>query len=215
MACLYHTVSSLLARSQSVWIVWAVNCFLIATLYNIILSCKFNHLSNGYYEQYWPPAKGSSETYGNYGVQLTSLKKTNDYIVRKMDISESQSRMSVSQSKFSVTHIQYLKWMEDSVPMITSPVLEIANLVQSIQMGSGNKPIVVMCKYGAIQLVHYYMYNYIFIMVLHNNYYREPQWDLQVTVSGFCKLGQLSLSFISAWVLNVDNYTKSYPPLIV
>ncbi len=68
-----------------------------------------------------------------------------DYIVRKMDISESQSRTSVPPSGFSVTHIQYLRWMEDSVPIITSPVLEIA--VQKVQMTSGNKPIVVMCKY--------------------------------------------------------------------
>ncbi len=74
-----------------------------------------------------------------------------------MDISEPQSR-SVSQSKFSVTHIQYLKWMEDSVPIITSPVLEIANLVQKVQMGSGNKPIVVMCKYEIIELVINFSY---------------------------------------------------------
>ncbi len=33
-----------------------------------------------------------------------------DYIV---DISESQSRMSLPQTGFSVTHIQYLRWMED------------------------------------------------------------------------------------------------------
>ncbi len=97
--------------------------------------------------EYWPAAKGSCETYGKYTVTLTSQKNTNDYIVRKMDISESQSGMSVAQSGFSVTHIQYLRWMEDSVPMITSHVLEIANLVQKVQMGSGNKPIVVMCKY--------------------------------------------------------------------
>ncbi len=97
--------------------------------------------------EYWPAAKGSCETYGKYIVTLTSQKNTNDYIVRKMDISESQSRMSVLSSGFSVTHIQYLRWMEDSVPMITTHVLEIANLVQKVQMGSGNKPIVVMCKY--------------------------------------------------------------------
>ncbi len=79
--------------------------------------------------EYWPAAKGSCEMYGKYIVTLASQKSTNDYIVRKMDISESQSRMSVG---FSVT----LRWMEDSVPMITTPVLEIANLVQKVQMGS-------------------------------------------------------------------------------
>ena len=62
-----------------------------------------------------------------------------------MDISESQSMESSTSN--TVTQIQYLKWTEDSVPTITSPVLEIANMVQNIQIGSGNKPIVVMCKY--------------------------------------------------------------------
>ena len=74
-------------------------------------------------------------------IQLHSLHKKTQMISY---ISESQSRMSVSQSGFSVAH---MGWMEDSVPIITSPVLEIANLVQKVQMGSGNKPIVVMCKY--------------------------------------------------------------------
>ena len=112
-------------------------------------------------EHYWPPAKGSSETYGKYTVELTAQRNTSDYIIRKMDISsESQSRMSVPQNGLSVTHIQYLKWMEDSVPTITSPVLEIANMVQSIQMGSGNKPIVVMCKYATNNNSSMYIYGH-------------------------------------------------------
>ncbi len=70
--------------------------------------------------------------------------------------------MSDPQNVLSVTHIQYLKWMEDSVPTITSPILEIANLVQSI-LGSGNKPIVVMCNiHGTIIDVH------------QGHYYRKP-----------------------------------------
>ncbi len=106
-------------------------------------------------ENYWPAAKGSSDTYGKYTVTLTSRRSMTDYIVRKVDIiSESQSRMSVPQTGFSVTHIQYLRWMEDGVPIITSPVLEIANLVQKVQMASGNKPIVVMCKYVIIIILY-------------------------------------------------------------
>ena len=63
-----------------------------------------------------------------------------------MEISENQSRMSVSQTGFTVTQFQYLKWPEDGVPQATTGVLEVANLVQKVQMGSGNKAIVVMCK---------------------------------------------------------------------
>ena len=50
------------------------------------------------------------------------------------------------QTGFTVTQFQYLKWPEDGVPQSTTGVLEVANLVQKVQMGSGNKPIVVMCK---------------------------------------------------------------------
>ncbi len=104
-------------------------------------------------EEYWPATEGSRETYGKYTVILTSQTNSNDYIVRKMDIAESQSMAFTSSTGFSVTHIQYLKWTKDSVPTITSPVLEIANMVQNIQIGSGNKPIVVMCKYVKLVLI--------------------------------------------------------------
>ena len=95
---------------------------------------------------YWPQGRGSSETYSKYSVALRSQKICNDYVVRKMEITESQLRMSVSQSGFIVTQFQYLKWPEGGVPQTTTGVLEMANLVQKVQMGSGNKAIVVMCK---------------------------------------------------------------------
>ena len=97
--------------------------------------------------QYWPEVQGNSKTLEKYTITLTSKETNNDYIIRKMEISESLSAMPVSQSGFTVTQFQYLKWPEDGVPLVTTPVLEIANLVQKVQMGSGNKAIVVMCKY--------------------------------------------------------------------
>ena len=54
--------------------------------------------------------------------------------------------MSVSNSGFTVTQFHYTKWPEDGVPQSTTGVLEVANLVQKVQMSSGNKAIVVMCK---------------------------------------------------------------------
>ena len=91
--------------------------------------------------QYWPLGRGSSETYGKYTVTLCSQEISNDeYIIRKMEISESQD------NAFTVNQFQYLKWLEDGVPQSTTGVLEVANLVQKVQMGSGNKAIVVMCK---------------------------------------------------------------------
>ena len=93
---------------------------------------------------YWPKGRGSSETYGKIIVTLTSQDIYDDYVIRKMEVAtESQSS---GQTGFTVTQFQYLKWPEDGVPRSTTGVLEVANLVQKVQMGSGNKPIVVMCK---------------------------------------------------------------------
>ena len=99
--------------------------------------------------QYWPKVKGDSETFAKFSVTLTSQENNNDFIIRKMEISSSEnhSRTSVSQNGFTVTQFQYVKWPQDGVPLVTTPLLEIANLVQKVQMGSGNKAIVVMCKY--------------------------------------------------------------------
>ncbi len=94
--------------------------------------------------KYWPARQMSLVRRMATLVTLASQKKHR----------QEDARKSVPQSGLSVTHIQYLRWMEDSVPIITSPVLEIPNLVQ---MGSGNKPIVVMCKYVALLIVIYYI----------------------------------------------------------
>ena len=95
---------------------------------------------------YWPLDSESSESYGKYQVLLTSEETEDEYIVRKMDISDSQATMSPGDNGFTVTQFQYVRWPEDGVPQSTTGVLEMANLVQKVQMGSGNKAIVVMCK---------------------------------------------------------------------
>ena len=94
--------------------------------------------------QYWPKVEGDSETFGKCTVTLLSQENSNDYIIRKMEVSS--ERMSVSQSGFTVTQFQFVQWPEDGVPPVTTSLLEIANFVQRVQMGSGNKAIVVMCK---------------------------------------------------------------------
>ena len=84
--------------------------------------------------------------FGKYSVTLKAQENCNDYIIRKMDISDSQATMSPGDNGFTVTQFQYVRWPEDGVPQSTTAVLEMANLVQKVQMGSGNKAIVVMCK---------------------------------------------------------------------
>ena len=95
---------------------------------------------------YWPNGKGSSESYSKYQVTLKTQENSTDFIIRKMEISDSQAVMSVNQNGFTVTQFQYVRWPENGVPQSTTGVLEMANLVQKVQMGSGNKAIVVMCK---------------------------------------------------------------------
>ena len=63
--------------------------------------------------------------------------------------------MSVMPTGYSVTQFQYLRWPEESAPNTTSTILEIANLVQKVQMSTGNKAIIVMCK-----SVHQYLYSW-------------------------------------------------------
>ena len=96
--------------------------------------------------RYWPEGRGTSETYGKYLVTFKKQEVCGDYVIRKMEIMENQTRMSVSTSGFAITQFQYMKWPEDGVPQSTTGILEVANLVQKVQMGTGNKAIAVMCK---------------------------------------------------------------------
>ena len=96
--------------------------------------------------QHWPTSQGRSETYGKYIVTLNKQEVCDDYVIRKLEIMENQTRMSVSTSGFTITQFQYMKWPEDGVPQSTTGILEVAHLVQKVQMGSGNKAIAVMCK---------------------------------------------------------------------
>ena len=84
---------------------------------------------------------------------LTDQKAFSEYVMWKLEITEHQPTMSVMPTGYSVTQFQYLRWPEDSVPNTTSTILEIANLVQKVQMSTGNKSIIVLCK-----SVHQYLY---------------------------------------------------------
>ena len=118
------------------------------TSYGHITTKKYHHdaFLQEVCHHFWPRDKGESETFGKYTVTLTSQEICNDYAIRKMEVLGSEARMSVNQGAMTVTQFQYVEWPEDGVPQSTTGVLEVANLVQKVQMGSGNKPIVVMCK---------------------------------------------------------------------
>ena len=96
--------------------------------------------------RYWPQGKGAAQEYGKLAVTFKDQKEFSEYVARKFEIVENQTRMSVAPTGTSITQFQYLRWQENSVPNSTTAILEIANLVQKVQMSTGNKPIVVMCK---------------------------------------------------------------------
>ena len=95
---------------------------------------------------YWPSEEGATEAYGRLTVTLAEKKVFNGYMIRKLQLHGIHIRTSVAPDTITVTQFQYLSWMEDEIPDSTSSILEIANLIQKVQMGTGNKPIVVMCK---------------------------------------------------------------------
>ena len=95
---------------------------------------------------YWPSEEGATEAHGRLTVTLAEKKVFNDYIIRRLQLHDTHTRMSVAPDTITVTQFQYLSWMEDEIPDNTSSILEMSNLIQKAQMGTGNKPIVVMCK---------------------------------------------------------------------
>ena len=95
---------------------------------------------------YWPSEEGATEAHGRLTVTLAEKKVFDDYIIRRLHLHDTHTRTSVVPDTITITQFQYLSWMEDEIPDNTSSILEIANLIQKVQMGTGNKPIVVMCK---------------------------------------------------------------------
>jgi len=96
--------------------------------------------------RYWPLEVETTECYGKYEVTLISEENCGEYIIRNIDSSEIQPTVS-GHNCLNITQFQYLRWPEDSIPSSTTGVLEVANLVQNVQISSGNKTIVIMCKY--------------------------------------------------------------------
>ena len=85
--------------------------------------------------------------YDNISVTLSRQEVFPEYIVREMLVIKSGSeKASTGNLGLKVFQIQYLKWPEQNVPTVTNSVLEIANLVQKIQISTGNSAITVMCK---------------------------------------------------------------------
>lgn len=87
--------------------------------------------------------------YGQVTVKLLLEEKYGDYDLRKFEINEDKSShpgVSGVKTAFTVTQFHFLAWPEYETPPITSSLIELIGNVNKVQMGSGNRPIIVMCK---------------------------------------------------------------------
>ena len=98
---------------------------------------------------YWPTTTGVSRTYGHITVRLLSEENYGDYDLRKFEISEDKTfhpGVEGVKTAFTVTQLQFLVWPEHETPPITSSLIELVENVNKVQMGSGSKPMTVICK---------------------------------------------------------------------
>ena len=98
---------------------------------------------------YWPSEENEPVTYGKVMVKKVSQESRGNFVVRKFEIDEKKQATSSLldvKTSFNVTQFQFLVWPECETPPITSALLELVDNVNKVQMGSGNRPMIVMCK---------------------------------------------------------------------
>ena len=98
---------------------------------------------------YWPAEVDGPQEYGKVMVKKISQEKRGDIILRKFVVDEKKQQASSLlnvKTAFTVTQFQFLVWPEHETPPITSSLIELVDNVNKVQMGSGNRPMIVMCK---------------------------------------------------------------------
>ncbi len=109
----------------------------------IIMLCSLREGEEKTCHRFWPKFQGKTETYGDFDVTQQSFDSCGDYNVTKLSVSPTGA---ADQPAAMVTLFHFTRWTEKNSPQNTTPLLEVIQEVNSIQMASGNKPIVVMCK---------------------------------------------------------------------
>lgn len=98
---------------------------------------------------YWPNDQDQPLTYGKVMVKKISQENRGDFVVRKFEIDEKKldsSSLVNLRTSFTVTQIQFLGWPEHGTPPSSSSLIELVDNVTKIQMATGNRPMIVMCK---------------------------------------------------------------------
>ena len=92
--------------------------------------------------RYWPKFQGEASTYGDFTVTQQTFDAYGDYVVRKLSVAMAASDEPPS----VVTQFHFTRWTEKDPPQSPATILDVVQEVNAVQMASGNKPIVVMCK---------------------------------------------------------------------
>ena len=98
---------------------------------------------------YWPGEGDDPETFGKVTVKKVAQQTHSDYVLRKFEIDEQKDQASSLLSiktSFTVSLFQFKEWPEHKCPQEAAPIIDLINCVIKVQMTTGNKPIVVMCK---------------------------------------------------------------------
>ena len=112
---------------------------------NIVMNPFSNHDQRASH-RYWPKFQGDTETYGDFSVTQDMFEAFGDYVIRKLRVSMTSSEATPSDPPTTVTQFHFTRWTEKDHPQNCSSILDIIQEVNSVQMATGNKPIVVMCK---------------------------------------------------------------------
>ncbi len=92
--------------------------------------------------RYWPKFQGEAGTYGDFTVTQQTFDAYGDYVVRKLSVAMAASDEIPSE----VTQFHFTRLTEKDPPQSPAAILDVVQEVNAVQMASGNKPIVVMCK---------------------------------------------------------------------
>ena len=99
---------------------------------------------------WWPTTQESTHTYGHITVKLLAEENYGDYELRKFEINEDRTAhpgVQGVETSFTVTQLHFKVWPEHETPPITSSLIQLVENVNKVQMGAGNKPTIIMCKY--------------------------------------------------------------------
>ena len=98
---------------------------------------------------YWPSETDETQAYGKVIVKKLTEERHGDFVWRTFEVDAENKQGSTTsdvKTAFTVTQFQFMVWPEHETPPITTSLIEMIDNVTKVQMGSVNRPMIVMCK---------------------------------------------------------------------